>query len=153
MAVGNAVDYVTNVLQYGKRSRSETRVHGFSYENGWTVHRGGTAKVFESARNASSGVVSEVTVMDRGGSLGGVSVPMLEVDTGEVEAAFHSSTVRQFDEDALFYLRSRGGLDSDEALSLFVHGIGEALSGHLERLRGKARGGNVGGELIEGGLL
>ncbi|ASI99899.1 SufD family Fe-S cluster assembly protein [Thermococcus celer] len=144
MAVGNAVDYVTNVLQYGKRSRSETRVHGFSYENGWTVHRG-TAKVFESARNASSGVVSEVTVMDRG-SLG-VSVPMLEVDTGEVEAAFHSSTVRQFDEDALFYLRSRG-LDSDEALSLFVHGIGEALSGHLERLRGKARG-NV-GELIEG---
>ncbi|NJE76163.1 SufD family Fe-S cluster assembly protein [Thermococcus sp. ES12] len=143
IAIGRAVDYLTNVLQYGEKTESETRVHGFSYENGWTVHRG-VAKVFESARNSSSGVVSQVTIMDEG-SLG-VSVPMLEVDTGEIESAFHSSAVRQFDEDALFYLRSRG-LDRDEALSLFVHGIGEALSSHLERLRGKARG-NV-GELIE----
>jgi len=135
IAIGRAVDYLTNVLQYGEKTASETRVHGFSYENGWTVHRG-VAKVFESARNSSSGVVSQITIMDEG-SLG-VSVPMLEVDTGEIESAFHSSAVRQFDEDALFYLRSRG-LDRDEALSLFVHGIGEALSSHLERLRGKAR--------------
>ena len=144
IAIGRAVDYLTNVLQYGEKTVSETRVRGFSYENGWTVHRG-VAKVFESARNSSSGVVSQITIMDEG-SLG-VSVPMLEVDTGEIESAFHSSAVRQFDEDALFYLRSRG-LDSDEAMSLFVHGIGETLSSHLERLRGKARG-NV-GELIEG---
>ncbi|ALM75586.1 SufD family Fe-S cluster assembly protein [Thermococcus barophilus] len=144
IAIGSSVDYLTNVLQYGERSKSETRVHGFSYENGWTVHRG-VAKVFESARNSSSGVVPQITIMDEG-SLG-VSVPMLEVDTGEIESAFHSSAVRQFDEDALFYLRSRG-LDSDEAMSLFVHGIGEALSSHLERLRGKARG-NV-GEIIKG---
>ncbi|AEH24575.1 SufD family Fe-S cluster assembly protein [Pyrococcus yayanosii] len=144
IAIGSSVDYLTNVLQYGERSKSETRVHGFSYKNGWTVHRG-VAKVFESARNSSSGVVSQITIMDEG-SLG-VSVPMLEVDAGEIESAFHSSAVRQFDEDALFYLRSRG-LDSDEAMSLFVHGIGEALSSHLERLRGKARG-NV-GELIKG---
>ncbi len=135
IAIGRAVDYLTNVLQYGEKTASETRVHGFSYENGWTVHRG-VAKVFESARNSSSGVVSQITIMDED-SLG-VSVPMLEVDTGEIESAFHSSAVRQFDEDALFYLRSRG-LDRDEALSLFVHGIGEALSSHLERLRGKAR--------------
>ncbi|WP_324736474.1 SufD family Fe-S cluster assembly protein [Thermococcus sp. SY098] len=144
IAIGRAVDYLTNVLQYGEKTVSETRVHGFSYENGWTVHRG-VAKVFESARNSSSGVVSQITIMDEG-SLG-VSVPMLEVDTGEIESAFHSSAVRQFDEDALFYLRSRG-LDSDEAMSLFVHGIGEALSSHLERLRSKARS-NV-RELIEG---
>lgn len=143
IAVGSAVDYLTNVLQYGERSMSETRVHGFSYRKGWVVHRG-VAKVFESARNSSSGVVSEVTIMDEG-SLG-VSVPMLEVDTGEIESAFHSSTVRQFDEDALFYLRSRG-LDREEALSLFIHGIGEALSGHLERLRSKARSATA--ELVE----
>ncbi|WP_461865798.1 SufD family Fe-S cluster assembly protein [Thermococcus sp.] len=35
--------------------------------------------------------------------------------------------MRQFDEDALFYLRSRG-IDSDEAMSLFVHGIGPAVT-------------------------
>ncbi|NJE04714.1 Fe-S cluster assembly protein SufD [Thermococcus sp. M36] len=143
IAIGTAVDYLTNVLQYGEKSKSETRVHGFSYRNGWTVHRG-VAKVFESARNSSSGVVSEVTIMDEG-SLG-VSVPMLEVDTGEIESAFHSSIVRQFDEDALFYLRSRG-LSREEAMSLFIHGIGEALSSHLERLRSKARSATA--ELVE----
>ena len=34
IAIGRAVDYLTNVLQYGERSKSETRVHGFSYNNG-----------------------------------------------------------------------------------------------------------------------
>jgi len=143
IAVGSSVDYLTNVLQYGEKSKSETRVHGFSYQNGWTVHRG-VAKVFESAKNSMSEVISQITIMDEG-SLG-VSVPMLEVDTGEIEGASHSSAVRQFDEDALFYLRSRG-FESEEALNLFIHGIGEALSDHLERLRGKARGNIL--ELIE----
>ncbi|MDI3474820.1 MAG: hypothetical protein PWQ79_1273 [Thermococcaceae archaeon] len=143
IGIGSAVDYLTNVLQYGEGSRSETKVHGFSYKNGWTVHRG-TAKVFERAKGSSSVVVSEVTIMDEG-SLG-VSVPMLEVDTGEIENAAHSSSVRQFDEDALFYLRARG-LDREEAMSLFVHGIGEALSEHLERLRSKARSATA--ELVE----
>lgn len=144
IGVGSAIDYLTNVLQYGEKSKSETKVHGFSYQNGWAVHRG-VAKVFESAKNSVSEVISQITIMDEG-SLG-VSVPMLEVDTGEIEAAAHSSAVRQFDEDALFYLRSRG-FGSEEALNLFIHGIGEALSDHLERLRGKARG-NI-AELIEG---
>ncbi len=144
IAIGSAVDYLTNVLQYGEKTTSETRIHGFSYQKGWAVHRG-VAKVFESARGSSSAVLSRITIMDEG-SLG-VSVPMLEVDTGDIESAFHSSNVQQFDEDSLFYLRSRG-LDGKEALNLFIHGIGEVLSSHLERLRGKARG-NV-AELIEG---
>ncbi|KPU62746.1 Fe-S cluster assembly protein SufD [Thermococcus sp. EP1] len=146
IAINSAVDYLTNVLQHGERTESETRVHGFSYKEGWLVHRG-TAKVFESAKHSSSKVISTITVMDEG-SLG-VSVPMLEVDTGEIEEASHSSAIHQFDEDALFYLRSRG-LNGEEALDLFVHGIGEALSGHLERLKGKARSNVV--ELIEGVL-
>ncbi|NJE09016.1 Fe-S cluster assembly protein SufD [Thermococcus sp. M39] len=135
IGIGSAVDYLTNVLQYSEKSKSETKIHGFSYQKGWTVHRG-IAKVFESARNASSRVISQVTIMDEG-SLG-VSVPMLEVDTSEIEEASHSSAVHQFDEDALFYLRSRG-LDRKEALSLFIHGIGEALTEHLEELKEKAR--------------
>ncbi|ACS90770.1 MULTISPECIES: SufD family Fe-S cluster assembly protein [Thermococcus] len=135
IGIGSAVDYLTNVLQYGERTVGETRVHGFAYQNGWTVHRG-VAKVFEGARGSSSEVSSHVITMDKG-SLG-VSVPMLEVDTGDIEAASHSSSVSQFDEDALFYLRARG-LTRKEALSLFVHGIGEALSDHLEKLRSKAR--------------
>lgn len=144
VAISGAVDYLTNVMQYGRETLGETRVHGFSYRNGWTVHRG-VAKVFENAKGSASEVTSRVTIMDRG-SLG-VSVPMLEVDTGEIVSASHSSNVAQFDEDALFYLRSRG-LTREEALNLFVHGIGDALSDHLERLRSKARS-NVRG-LTEG---
>ncbi|MCD6139655.1 MAG: SufD family Fe-S cluster assembly protein [Thermococcus sp.] len=135
IGIGSAVDYLTNVLQYGEESKSETKVNGYSHRKGWVVHRG-VAKVFEKARGSSSEVSSHVIIMDEG-SLG-VSVPMLEVDTGEIETASHSSSVAQFDEDALFYLRSRG-LTREEALSLFVHSIGEALSDHLERLKAKAR--------------
>ncbi|MDK2782522.1 MAG: hypothetical protein PWQ32_111 [Thermococcaceae archaeon] len=135
IGIGSAVDYLTNVLQYGEGSKSETRVNGYSYRGGWVVHRG-VAKVFEKARGSSSEVSSHVIIMDEG-SLG-VSVPMLEVDTGEIENASHSSSVAQFDEDALFYLQSRG-LSREEALRLFVHGIGEALSDHLEKLKSKAR--------------
>ncbi|USS39873.1 SufD family Fe-S cluster assembly protein [Thermococcus aggregans] len=144
ISINSAVDYLTNVLQYGEKTVGETRVQGFSYENGWTVHRG-VAKVFESAKGSSSEVNSHIIIMDKG-SLG-VSVPMLEVDTGEIENASHSSSVAQFDEDALFYLRVRG-LTRKEALNLFVHGIGEALSDHLEKLRSKARS-NI-KELTEG---
>ena len=146
MGMGSAIDYLTNVLQYGVESKSETRINGYSYREGWTVHRG-VAKVFERAKGSSSEVISHVVIMDEGSF--GVSVPMLEVDTGEIESASHSSSVAQFDEDALFYLRSRG-LTREEALSLFVHGIGEALSNHLERLRAKARSNIM--ELIEGFL-
>lgn len=146
MGMGSAIDYLTNVLQYGVESKSETRINGYSYREGWTVHRG-VAKVFERAKGSSSEVISHVVIMDEGSF--GVSVPMLEVDTGEIVSASHSSNVAQFDEDALFYLRSRG-LTREEALSLFVHGIGEALSNHLERLRAKARSNIM--ELIEGFL-
>ena len=36
------------------------------------------------------------------------SVPNLEIETGEIEGAGHASTVGRFDDEQLFYLRSRG---------------------------------------------
>ncbi|AAL81409.1 Fe-S cluster assembly protein SufD [Pyrococcus furiosus DSM 3638] len=135
VGIGSAVDYITNIVHYGKSSKSKIRVHGFSYKNGWVVHRG-TSKISEEAEGASSEVSSHVIIMDRG-SLG-VSVPMLEVDTGDIENASHSSSVTQIDEEALFYLRSRG-LNREEALRLLIYGIGETLTSNLYFLKGKAR--------------
>ncbi|AEC52506.1 hypothetical protein PNA2_1591 [Pyrococcus sp. NA2] len=143
ITIGRSADYLTNVLQSGKNSMSDIRVHGFSYKRGWTIHRG-VARILESAKNASSGVVSEITIMDEG-SLG-VSVPMLEVDTDNIEGAFHSSSVKQLDEYALFYLRSRG-IDQKETIKLLIQGIGESLSSHLEWLRSKAR--SIATEVVE----
>lgn len=50
------------------------------------------------------------------------SVPNLEIETGEIEGAGHSSTTGRFDDNQLFYLRSRG-IPEDEARRLVVYGF------------------------------
>ncbi len=50
------------------------------------------------------------------------SVPNLEIETGEIEGAGHASTTGRFDDEQLFYLRSRGITES-EARRLVVHGF------------------------------
>lgn len=50
------------------------------------------------------------------------SVPNLEIETGEILGAGHSSTTGRFDDEHLFYLTSRG-IDPQEAKRLVVHGF------------------------------
>ena len=50
------------------------------------------------------------------------SVPNLEIETGEIDGAGHASTTGRFDDEQLFYLRSRG-IDEAEARRLVVHGF------------------------------
>ncbi|MFV0429146.1 MAG: Fe-S cluster assembly protein SufD [Arachnia sp.] len=50
------------------------------------------------------------------------SVPNLEIETGEIQGAGHSSTTGRFDDLQLFYLRSRG-VSEKEAKRLVVHGF------------------------------
>lgn len=50
------------------------------------------------------------------------SVPNLEIETGEIAGAGHSSTTGRFDDEQLFYLRSRG-IPEAEARRLVVHGF------------------------------
>ncbi len=50
------------------------------------------------------------------------SVPNLEIETGEIAGAGHSSTTGRFDDNQLFYLMSRG-IPEDEARRLVVHGF------------------------------
>jgi len=50
------------------------------------------------------------------------SVPNLEIETGQIEGAGHSSAVGRFDDEQLFYLCSRG-IPADEARRLVVHGF------------------------------
>ncbi len=50
------------------------------------------------------------------------SVPNLEIETGEIEGAGHASATGRFDDNQLFYLRSRG-IDEVEARRLVVHGF------------------------------
>ncbi|MDO5094219.1 MAG: SufD family Fe-S cluster assembly protein [Propionibacteriaceae bacterium] len=50
------------------------------------------------------------------------SVPNLEIETGQIDGAGHSSTTGRFDDLQLFYLRSRG-IPEDEARRLVVRGF------------------------------
>jgi Fe-S cluster assembly protein SufD len=50
------------------------------------------------------------------------SVPNLEIETGEIAGAGHASTTGRFDDEQLFYLRSRG-ITEAEARRLVVHGF------------------------------
>lgn len=50
------------------------------------------------------------------------SVPNLEIETGDILGAGHSSTTGRFDDEQLFYLQSRG-IPEDEARRLVVHGF------------------------------
>ncbi|MDN5893228.1 MAG: Fe-S cluster assembly protein SufD [Nocardioides sp.] len=50
------------------------------------------------------------------------SVPNLEIETGEIEGAGHASATGRFDDNQLFYLRSRG-IEENEARRLVVHGF------------------------------
>ena len=49
-------------------------------------------------------------------------MPNLEIETGEIEGAGHASATGRFDDEQLFYLRSRG-ISEDEARRLVVHGF------------------------------
>ena len=50
------------------------------------------------------------------------SVPNLEIETGEIAGAGHASATGRFDDNQLFYLRSRG-IEENEARRLVVHGF------------------------------
>ncbi|WP_121251333.1 Fe-S cluster assembly protein SufD [Nocardioides ferulae] len=50
------------------------------------------------------------------------SIPNLEIETGDIEGAGHASATARFDDEQLFYLRSRG-VSEKEAQRLVVHGF------------------------------
>jgi Fe-S cluster assembly protein SufD len=50
------------------------------------------------------------------------SVPNLEIETGEIVGAGHASATGRFDDEQLFYLRSRG-IPEDQARRLVIRGF------------------------------
>ena len=58
------------------------------------------------------------------------SVPNLEIETGDIEGAGHASATARFDDEQLFYLRSRG-VSEKEAQRLVVHGFFNDLIGRV----------------------
>ncbi|MDO4910671.1 MAG: Fe-S cluster assembly protein SufD [Corynebacterium sp.] len=58
------------------------------------------------------------------------AVPNLEIETGNIVGAGHAATVGRFDDDQLFYLRSRG-IPESEARRLIVRGFFSEVIGRI----------------------
>ncbi len=116
---GEKIDSILNVVINGKDCEGSVRARGLVGGSGYLVSRG-VARVNEAARNASAVFESYVTVLDEGGR--GYSVPVLEVNTGDVREARHSTAVMAPPADAAFYLRQRG-LSEREARFLLAMAV------------------------------
>jgi Fe-S cluster assembly protein SufD len=58
------------------------------------------------------------------------SVPNLEIETGEIAGAGHASATGRFDDEQLFYLRSRG-IKEEDARRLVVRGFFQDIIGRI----------------------
>lgn len=58
------------------------------------------------------------------------SVPMLQIETADIQRCSHGATVGQVDENQLFYLMARG-LPKDEATQLLIEGFFQQVTNHI----------------------
>ena len=109
-------DVITNVTHHGDFSDSVLSVRGGILEKGYLVHRG-AARILNKSHEASTAVKSYLTIFgDRGTAH---SIPMLEVDTGIVAGASHSTSVSRLDEYRIFYLKKMG-LSEPEIIDMLL---------------------------------
>ena len=109
-------DVITNVTHHGDYSESILSVRGGILDKGYLVHRG-AARILNVSHEASTAVKSYLTIFGDKGTAH--SIPMLEVDTGIVAGASHSTSVSRLDEYRLFYLRKMG-LSDEEIIDMLL---------------------------------
>lgn len=83
----------------------------------------GLVRVGETARYASARQNSKAVLLDKNAYM--YAKPQLEIYTDELEAS-HGATIGQLDEDALFYLRSRG-VSETEARKMLLLAFADVL--------------------------
>jgi len=121
-------DVITNVTHHGDYSKSTLSVRGGVLDDGYLVHRG-AARILNVSHEAETSVKSYLTIFGERGAAH--SIPMLEVDTGIVGGASHSTSVSRLDEYRLFYLRKMG-LSLNEIVDMLLRAYVE-YSGVAEK--------------------
>lgn len=130
VALGNAdqhFDFVTLQDHIGPRTTSEVEVKSALAGASRSVYYGIT-RVGEGAHGANANQANKNLLLS--GSAKADSDPVLEILTADVIRCGHGATVGPVDQDALFYLQSRG-LDRRQALQLLVAGFFQSVVGEL----------------------
>ncbi len=123
-------DLITNTLHLGAESTGIIVHRGVSEGGALAVHRG-SARITPTAQWSQAEVESAFMIVDNESTA--VSVPVLEVETGNVKNARHATIVAPPPDDVLFYLAQRG-LSRSEAIKLMEEGV-IGLVGIHETLR------------------
>lgn len=116
------VDHHTRIVHAASHTRSEQSYRGIADDRGRGVFNGriivnaGVAKV-DATQSSHNLLLSSEAEID--------TKPELEIYADDLRCA-HGATVGQLDEDALFYLRSRG-VPAAEARALLTRGFVQAL--------------------------
>ncbi len=127
-------DLITNTLHLGAESAGIIIHRGVSEKGAFAVHRG-SARITSTAEWSQAEVESAFMIVDNESTA--VSVPVLEVETGNVKNARHATIVAPPPDDVLFYLAQRG-LAREEAIKLMeegaisIVGVHEALNVEIE---------------------
>lgn len=132
------IDYILDTLHQAPKSGSIVNAYGFALDNGFTVVRG-LSSISSSAKGSSTTLVTEVLML--GDEAKGYTMPLLEINTGDVEAASHRAAQYRVSRSLLFYLQSRG-LSPEDAIGLLSVGRIVSALARLETAY-KSMGGDV----------
>lgn len=130
VALGGArqhFDFVTLQDHIGPRTTSDVEVRAALAGASRSVYYGIT-RVGEGAAGANANQANRNLLLS--GSAKADSDPVLEILTADVIRCGHAATVGPVDQEALFYLESRG-LSRRQALQLLVAGFFQSVVGHL----------------------
>jgi Fe-S cluster assembly protein SufD len=130
VALGDAdqhFDFVTLQDHIGPRTTSEVEVKSALDGASRSAYYGIT-RVGEGAQGADANQANRNLLLS--GSSKADSDPVLEILTADVIRCGHGATVGPVDQEALFYLQSRG-LDTRQALQLLVAGFFQSVVGDL----------------------
>ncbi|MCE4614564.1 MAG: SufD family Fe-S cluster assembly protein [Desulfurococcales archaeon] len=108
--VNERLDLIINTIHRAPSTLSEVKTRGIVSGESIVAHRG-VAKVHKTAEWSSVDVESFLYITSN--KARAYSVPVLEVDTGIVDSARHSTAVTNIPSDIEFYLRQRGFSRSD----------------------------------------
>jgi len=116
---GCRLDLITNAFHEAPSTKSRVKVRGGVKGDSTLIHRG-VGRVTKEAVDSDTEIESKITILSNSGK--GYSIPMLELESGRVKAARHSTSVVEVDDSTKFYLMSRG-LSKSDIIDLIMRGI------------------------------
>ncbi|WP_291765957.1 SufB/SufD family protein [Caldivirga sp. UBA161] len=134
------IDYMVNLTHYGEGSSSNSITKAIALDSATVIHRG-FGRISDHGKWSYTNIEGKVFIGSSNAV--GMSVPVIMVDTGDVNGARHSASDASLDEDQELYFRMRG-LSREEAIKLitydmimnFLDNIDNVFEGSVNYIRG-----------------